>query len=955
MSAKTAKEETKSDDTFVPMPHQLDAQIKMKEMEKKGRGGLICDSCGLGKCLDPNTKVLMWFGGYKLAKDITVGDLLVGDDSQPRKVLSTCTGTEMMYKISQIKGEDYTVNESHILSLKISSHKAIGWHDKKQHYTLRWFDRTRMKYVTKTFGIQSRKINWYTSEAEAKEAMLTYRDTLPDLVEYDRRFRRHKQYFFTSENSYVLRYKNGDTMTSKKFSIRDEIVLKNMEDVYAAVLEFSDTIPDDDIVDICVRDYLKLDITTRKQLKGYKVGIDYPEKTVKLDPYLLGAWLGDGHSNGSGFTNIDAEILIYVDCILNEEYQCDLILVQDQRDMNYRISGTERYHNIFKKILRDYNLINNKHIPVEFLQNSRQNRLKLLAGLIDTDGYYVDCCYEIYQKNEQLASDIATLARSLGFLVTTKSVRKSCVYKGEKKWGTYHKCIISGTGLHEVPVLLKRKKCAVRIQNKNSTLTGIDVIPIGEGSYCGFEIDGNRRFLLRDFTVTHNTATMCMYLTSNKIIGKTDLIVCPVSILSSWEEWLVRAKDWDGVEREKPKVLVYHGSNRKKFLPSIHKYAFVVTTYATISTGELNTKSWGRVVLDESHYIKNGLQRSPPKCAIAAFVIGMKSVKNWCMTATPLNNRVKDIAAQAMFIGTEPYNDPGWWKSHGEDREYMEAWRKLYVLRRTKEDMLAPPKYHDIYVDPTESEEKLVDALRRQAADDFKAWKMARAVKDNSERIRLQGVILGLIQKLRITSNSYYSGEEAVDAIEMLENNAKVERLINDLDDVLDKDPKKGVVMFSQFTSFLQVFEQVIEEVLPEVEIMRFYGSMNKGERDRIVNRFNSIRRPRVILVSLMAGGVGLSLQHGSSTVMLAEPYYNPFAEQQAEERVHRLGQTDQVNIYRYYMNNSVENWIAGLKQKKLVLAGNIGLVSSDAVPSDFNFDDIAELFQEHVSFKREE
>lgn len=466
--------------------------------------------------------------------------------------------------------------------------------------------------------------------------------------------------------------------------------------------------------------------------------------------------------------------------------------------------------------------------------------------------------------------------------------------------------------------------------------------------------EGNGGFLC-DQMGLGKTVTMSMYMVSNKFVGLLDLIVCPFSLLTTWADWLVKVKDWDKAddegERPTPRILVYHGTRRRRFTDKLREYDFVITTYAIISTGELNMKSWGRVVLDESHYIKNGLQRKAPKCARAAYEIGQRARSRFCVTGTPLNNRIKDLAAQALFIGTEPYNDPTWWKDHGDDETYMAHWRNLFVIRRTKEGMLKPPEYHNIHVDPTEAEEKLVNAMRSQALEDFNRWKKARAMKDNNERIRLQGVILGLIQKLRIISNSYYSGEGAVDAEKVMTNNAKVEKMVNDLDRVVDTDPKQGVVFFSQFTSFLEVFEQVIELVMPGVEVLKFYGNMSMEERDATVFRFNNARHPRVILVSLMAGGVGLSLHHGSSTVMLAEPYYNPFAEQQAEERVHRLGQEEQVNVYRYYMNNSVENWIDGLKQKKLTLAGALNLVQQDVVPTDFNFDDIAELFKEHVAF----
>jgi intein/homing endonuclease len=91
--------------------------------------------------------------------------------------------------------------------------------------------------------------------------------------------------------------------------------------------------------------------------------------------------------------------------------------------------------------LKYHNLINNKHIPEIYKCNSRENRLKLLAGLIDSDGSYdkVNNSLEITQKNKKLADDILFLVRSLGFRGTMKECTKSCMYKGEKKTGQYHR------------------------------------------------------------------------------------------------------------------------------------------------------------------------------------------------------------------------------------------------------------------------------------------------------------------------------------------------------------------------------------------------------------------------------------------------------------------------------------------------------------------------------------
>jgi hypothetical protein len=114
--------------------------------------------------------------------------------------------------------------------------------------------------------------------------------------------------------------------------------------------------------------------------------------------------------------------------------------------------------NILLNNLKKYKLINNKHIPPEYLQNSFENRLKLLAGLIDTDGSLSSGCYEISQKNEALSNDIVTLCRSLGFYTRITKGEKSCMYKETKRTGSYYRIIISLNQFStEVPVLLERK------------------------------------------------------------------------------------------------------------------------------------------------------------------------------------------------------------------------------------------------------------------------------------------------------------------------------------------------------------------------------------------------------------------------------------------------------------------------------------------------------------------
>lgn len=266
-----------------------------------------------------------------------------------------------------------------------------------------------------------------------------------------------------------------------------------------------------DYVEIPVKTLLTLPKYIRVNLKGYKRGVEFSSKSVPFDPYIIGAWLGDGTSSKSEITNQDATILHYLKTEL-KKYNLNLV----HRDKyTYGISydmhehDTRNNKNKFLQVLKDFNLINNKHIPDVYKLNDRQTRLELLAGIIDTDGSYCDDSkgYDIIQKNKVLADDILFMARSLGFSANMTQCEKSCMYKGEKKTGTYYRMHLSGDNLSSIPVKCPRKMAKTeRMINKDSMVMGITIEPRGWGKYYGFELDKNHKYLLGDFTITHNTS-----------------------------------------------------------------------------------------------------------------------------------------------------------------------------------------------------------------------------------------------------------------------------------------------------------------------------------------------------------------------------------------------------------------------------------------------------------------
>ena len=173
--------------------------------------------------------------------------------------------------------------------------------------------------------------------------------------------------------------------------------------------------------------------------------------------------------------------------------------------------------------LQEYDLLDNKHIPPIFKFSSRDHRLTLLAGLVDAHGHLRDNrYYEIIQKNETLADDIVFVARSCGFYVSIVPCQTTCANGVTNPATEPCFCIsIYGRNLHKLPVLLKRKRIAPppdHVGAIDESITEIEVEELGVGTYYGFQIDGNHRFLLGDFTVTHNTSFIenVMYYNKHK-------------------------------------------------------------------------------------------------------------------------------------------------------------------------------------------------------------------------------------------------------------------------------------------------------------------------------------------------------------------------------------------------------------------------------------------------------
>jgi len=409
------------------------------------------------ECFDPETEILMWDGTFKLAKNIVIGDILINDLGNSTKVRTTCSGFKNMYDIIPEKNNflKHRVTDNHILTLKIRGHKTIRQSNRK--------DRN------------------YTH-----------------IVEFlNRQEIKFQEKYFNSLNE---------------------------------ATQFVDSFDDDDTIDITIEKYLKLNSRTKDKLVLFKIeGIHWEKKDVEMDPYLLGMWLGDGLSDGTGFAlnyKKDFETLDYWEKWAQENgavitkdgrYKFSIVSKKNKEALSSGLCNRVEEAPL-KKYLRKYNLLNNKHIPNEYLTNDRETRLKVLAGLIDTDGSVRSNGHEIRicqgPKNDIIIENAYTLAMSLGFSCGIKEGRSQWTDKktNDKKFSSYKELTITGYKIHEIPTLLPYKKLAnvedetQIVRSKSFMCSKFNLVEVGVGPYVGWQLHDKRgRFCLKDGIAVHNT------------------------------------------------------------------------------------------------------------------------------------------------------------------------------------------------------------------------------------------------------------------------------------------------------------------------------------------------------------------------------------------------------------------------------------------------------------------
>lgn len=397
------------------------------------------------------------------------------------------------------------------------------------------------------------------------------------------------------------------------------------------------------------------------------------------------------------------------------------------------------------------------------------------------------------------------------------------------------------------------------------------------------------------------------------------LVVAPASVMHNWIAEVARF-------RPGLRAHAYHGPGR-----SIDEDAhIVVTTYAIlrIDAELLSARQWDTVILDEAQYIKN----ADSQVAQAAF--SLQARFRLTMTGTPVENRLEELWSQFHFInrgllgGRRDFQDryarP---VSEGDELALRRLRTRIrpFLLRREKRNVAKelPPRT-DVVARCTLSEDErtLYESIH------------AATRKEVVEQLAQGGSVLAALEALlRLRQASCHPGllpgQSAADS-------AKVRLLMEMLTEVVEEGHK--ALVFSQWTSMLNLIEPHLDS--SNVPYVRLDGSTR--DRGGVVTRFQQTDGPPVMLVSLRAGGTGLNLTEADN-VFLVDPWWNPAVEEQAADRAHRIGQTRPVLVHRLITEDTVEERMLVLKERKRALA-NAATGGGQAASGGITRDDLLAL-----------
>ena len=409
------------------------------------------------------------------------------------------------------------------------------------------------------------------------------------------------------------------------------------------------------------------------------------------------------------------------------------------------------------------------------------------------------------------------------------------------------------------------------------------------------------------------------------------LIVVPTSLVHNW---------YNEIQKFTPslKVFNYTGTQRKK-VEDIKQisgyYDVIITTYGTVRNDIdlLSGTEFFYLILDESQSVKNSASKTYKA------LMGMKARHKLVITGTPIENSLSDLWSQMNFLNPGLLGNLAFFKrsfitpiekhANEEQQERLQLMIRPFVLRRTKDEVARdlPPLMEEVRICPMVGEQEKLYVKEKSVIRNTILSAIEKEGVNKSQFVVLQG-----LTRLRQLAN-HPSLFERTNG----ESSGKYEEVFRMLRNLVAE--KHKVLIFSSFVTHLELIEAGIKK--QKWKYAKLTGQTTK--REKVIQQFQDDPDKRIFLISLKAGGVGLNLTE-ADYVFILDPWWNPAAENQAINRAHRIGQDKHVFVYRFITENSIEEKIQQLKERKSSLADRF--INSNDPFQQISQDEIVDLFR---------
>lgn len=393
---------------------------------------------------------------------------------------------------------------------------------------------------------------------------------------------------------------------------------------------------------------------------------------------------------------------------------------------------------------------------------------------------------------------------------------------------------------------------------------------------------------------------------ANPLDSEPSLIIVPPTLISNWE---------NEIKKFTPELsyYIYHGSNRT--FP-FEEYDIMLTSYGVIrlDLDMFLDKTWFICVIDEAQNIKN------PNTEQTKAIKSIRASTKVALTGTPIENRLMDYWSIFDFVNKGYLSTKDDFKRDYaipieklEDEQTLENLRRIakpFVMRRLKSDddikKELPEKFvNDIYCTLTKKQIVLYNAILDEIFFDI----------ENSKGIQRKGIILKILTALKQTCN--HPAQFMDIKKPKISESGKMELLVDILKNILDADEK--VIIFTQYVEMGKLIQELISKKFRK-DVLFLHGSQTLKEKTEIIDTFQNDDDYKIFVATLKTGGTGLNLT-AAQNVIHYDLWWNPAVENQATDRVHRIGQENDVMVYRFITKGTLEETIDAISKHKVDLA----------------------------------